>query len=71
MVTKINIFDRNKKKLETFIHTFRIFNHEVGKSFGIEKYTNAGNEQQEREKRQTELSFIGISARITNRPRTN
>lgn len=33
----MNIFD-NKKKLETFIHTFRIFSHEVGKSFGIEKY---------------------------------
>ncbi len=33
----IKLFAKNEKELETFIHTVRIYNQDIGMEFGIEK----------------------------------
>ena len=34
----IKIFAKKEKELETLIHTFRIYSHDIGNQFEIEKY---------------------------------
>ena len=34
----IKLFAKNKKELETQIHTVRIYSQDIGMEFGIEKY---------------------------------
>ena len=33
----IRLFAKNEKEQETFIHTVRMYSHDIGMEFGIEK----------------------------------
>ena len=35
----INLFAKNERELETLIQTVRIYHHDIGMEFGIEKFT--------------------------------
>ena len=44
-IDDIKLFAKTKKELENLIHAVRIYSHDIGMEFGIEKMCNATTEK--------------------------